>query len=164
MKTAVVYYSMSGNTAYVAERISKELGAGVDLIEIKPVKTYHDKGFRKFFWGGMFAVMAEKPKLHPYSFDDDLYDRIVIGFPVWASRIAPPIRSFVEENKAALSGKRVFAYACQSGSGAEKAFGGLKELLSISGFAATAILIDPKEKPDEVNERLIEEFCGKLRE
>ena len=58
MNTAVVYYSMSGNTAYAAKKIAAELGA--DLIEIKPEKQYPDKGFRKFFWGGKSAVMAEK--------------------------------------------------------------------------------------------------------
>ena len=50
MKTAVVYYSMSGNTELAAERIAAVLGA--DLIRLTPVKAYPDKGFRKFFWGG----------------------------------------------------------------------------------------------------------------
>ena len=49
---------------------------------IKPVKTYPKKGFRKFFWGGKSAVMAETPELEPYKFDASSYDRIVFGFPV----------------------------------------------------------------------------------
>ena len=42
MKTAIVYYSMHGNVRYVAEKVAKGLGA--DLIELKPVKAYPDKG------------------------------------------------------------------------------------------------------------------------
>ena len=47
MKAIVVYYSMSGNTKYVAELIKKKLKC--DILEIKPVKSYPDKGFKKFF-------------------------------------------------------------------------------------------------------------------
>ncbi len=159
MKTAVIYYSMGGNTAYVAKEIEKEIENSVDLIEIKPTKAYPDKGFKKFIWGGKSAVMGAKPELEPYCFNADEYERIIIGFPVWASRIAPPIRTFVEDNKAALKEKIISAYACQAGSGAEKALNGLKDLLDISEYKNTLILIDPKDKPDNNNEDKIKEFC-----
>ena len=59
MKTLVVYFSLEGNTAYVADTIRDKTGA--DLLRLVPKKAYHDKGFAKFFWGGKSAVMAEKP-------------------------------------------------------------------------------------------------------
>ena len=80
MDTAVVYYSMSGNTAFAARKIARELGA--DLIELVPVKQYPDKGFRKFLWGGKSAVMAETPPLLPYEFDGDKYGQVIFGLPV----------------------------------------------------------------------------------
>lgn len=160
MKTAVVYYSMSGNADYTAKSIAEGLDA--DLIEIRPEKAYPDKGFRKFFWGGKSAVMAEKPKLVPYAFDPDQYNQIVIGFPVWAGNMAPPIRSFVTEQKEAIWGKQVAAFACQSGSGGEKALQKLQELLDCPGYVASMILIDPKVKPKEENNLKIAEFREKL--
>ncbi len=111
MKTLIVYYSLEGNTAYVAEKIAAELQA--DHLRIEPAKTYPNSGFRKFFWGGKSAVMAETPELLPYEFNADAYARIIFGFPVWASNVTPPIRTFVKEND--LSGKRIAAFACQSG-------------------------------------------------
>jgi len=36
MKTLVVYYSLEGNTKFIAETISKTVGA--DLLELKPIK------------------------------------------------------------------------------------------------------------------------------
>ena len=41
---------MHGNVRYVAEKVAKGLGA--DLIEIKPVKAYPDKGAMQIIWGG----------------------------------------------------------------------------------------------------------------
>ena len=158
MKTVIVYYSLEGNTAWAAERIAA--GTGAELLRIEPVKAYPDSGFRKFFWGGKSAVMAETPKLLPYAFDATAYDRIVFGFPVWASNVTPPIRTFVKENR--LHGKRIAAFACQSGSGAEKAFDRLKTALGIDALEAELILIDPRSRPSEENERRLRTFCEKL--
>ena len=68
MSTAVVYYSMLGNSEMVAEHIAGGLGA--DVIRIEPDKAYPDKGAKKFLWGGRSAVMGEKPILKPYEFDE----------------------------------------------------------------------------------------------
>ena len=158
MKTIIVYYSLGGNTEYAAGRIAEALGA--DMLRIAPEKAYPDSGFRKFFWGGKSAVMAETPKLMPYDFDAAAYGRVILGFPVWAANIAPPIRSFLKENS--LTGKRVAAFACESGSGAEKAFGKLKAALERETLDAELILIDPKDRPSEENERKLSEFCAAL--
>ena len=161
MKTAIVYYSMSGNTGFTARELLSA-GLDADLIEIGPEKAYPDKGFRKFFWGGKSAVMAETPKLEPNSFDPDRYDRIVIGFPVWAGTMAPPIRTFALEQKEAIRGKQIAAFACQSGSGGERALQKLLDCLDYPSFTASMILIDPKDKPNGENNRKIAEFREKL--
>ena len=159
MKTLIVYYTLEGNTHYAAKKIASLLDA--DMLRIKPVKTYPRKGFRKFLWGGKSAVMAETPELEPYTFDASAYDRIVFGFPVWAGNVTPPLRTFIKEND--LSGKRFAAFACQSGAGAEKAFEKLKTALGIQELDAELVLIDPKTKPDPINEKKISGFCGKLK-
>ena len=160
MKTIVVYYSMGGNTECAAGRIADALDA--DTLRIVPEKAYPDSGFKKFFWGGKSAVMAETPTLAPYDFDAAAYGRVILGFPIWASNIAPPIRSFIKEND--LAGKRIAAFACESGSGAEKAFGKLKAALGIAALDAELILIDPKTRPTEENERKLTEFCAAMKE
>lgn len=160
MKTAVVCYSMNGNTALVAEKLAA--GIGADLIRISPEKAYPDKGIRKYLWGGKAAVMADTPKLEPYTFDPDRYEQVVFGFPVWASNVAPPVRTFVKENKEALSEKRIAAFACQGGSGGEKAFRKLLECLGRDSLAASMILNDPKDRPKAENDRAIEDFTVKL--
>lgn len=160
MKTAIVYYSMSGNTKLVAEEIAKQTEA--DIIRIEPEKAYPDKGLRKFIWGGKSAVMGEKPQLLPYEFDAEKYDRIILGTPVWASSFAPPIRTFVEEHKEGLKGKKIAVFTCFSGGGADKAIDKLKQFLDINEFEAELILVDPKDKPSEENESKIKDFCASL--
>ncbi len=161
MKDLVVYYSLEGNTGYVADKIRSRNQA--DILCLIPKKAYHDKGLAKFFWGGKSAMMGEKPALEEYTVDLNEYDRIVFGFPVWASNYTPPLRTFIEDNKEQLKGKRFAAFACQSGAGAEKALGRLAKSLGIHEFEQTAVFIDPKAKPSEEKDAQIEEFCAALR-
>ena len=158
MRNIIVYYSLEGNTEFAAKTIASIIGA--DLLRIEPVKAYPGSGFRKYFWGGKSAVMAESPALQPYTFKPQEYERIIIGFPVWAGNVTPPIRTFVKEND--LSGKRIAAFACESGAGAEKAFGKLKSCLKTDKLEAELILIDPKNKPSAENEANIRAFCDRL--
>ncbi|MCR4793029.1 MAG: flavodoxin [Lachnospiraceae bacterium] len=160
MKTLIVYFSLEGNTEYVADMISKETGA--DVLRLVPKKAYHDKGFAKFFWGGKSAVMAEKPELEDYDIDLSQYERIVFGFPVWASNYTPPLRTYIEDNAAAIKGKKIAAYACQSGAGAEKAFAKLARDLGLSEIGTTAVFLDPKARPEESKDEQIREFIRNL--
>ncbi|MBQ3265716.1 MAG: flavodoxin [Ruminococcus sp.] len=159
MKTAIVYYSMSGNTQQTAEKIANMIGA--DMIRIEPKKEYPSTGFRKFLWGGKSAVMGDKPRLQPYHFDGD-YDRIIFGTPVWASSFTPPIRTFISENREKIAGKSVAAFVCFSGGGADKALLKLKQFLEIDSLDAELILIDPKDNPSPENKKKIKDFCHKL--
>ncbi len=159
MKRLIVYFSLEGNTEYIANKLADKIGA--DMLKLVPLKAFADKGFAKFFWGGKAAVMAEKPELESYSFGADV-DEIIIGFPVWAGNITPPIRTFVSDNFEALKDKRISAFACQSGAGAEKAFAKLKTLLGIDDFYETAIFIDPKEKPSEENDLKLDLFSKRI--
>lgn len=160
MKTAIVYYSMSGNTAFAAQEVAADIPA--DLVPLVPHKAYPSKGVRKFIWGGKAALMGDMPELEPYEFDADAYDRIVFGSPVWASSFAPPLRTFIRDQGDALSGKRFAAFVCMGGSGDQKALDKLRELLGVDSFEATMTLIDPKDKPTRENEHLIREFCSQL--
>ena len=162
MKTLVVFFSLEGNTEYAAKKISEKTGAS--LLKLVPKKAYHDKGFAKFFFGGKSAVMAEKPELESYDIDPAEYDRIVFGFPVWASTFTPPLRTFIEDHSDGLKGKRLAAFACQSGSGAEKALGKLAKFIGVEGFEHTAVFIDPGAKRDADKDKMIESFCDKLAE
>ena len=161
MNTAIVYFSLNGNTDLTAKKISDKTGA--DLIRLTPVKSYPKTYWKQLFWGGKAVVMGEKPKLEPYTFDADKYDRIIFGTPVWASTFAPPLKTFILENKDKLKGKRIAAFTCFTQGGDEKTYSKLKEILGIDSLEAVLGLADPKEKPSPDNESKINEFCEKIK-
>ena len=107
-------------------------------------------------------MMAEKPELEAYDVDLTGYERIIFGFPVWASNFTPPLRTFIESNADGLKGRKFSAYACQSGSGAEKALAKLAKCIGIDDFDETAVFIDPKGKPDATKDEQIGAFCKGL--
>ena len=48
MKSAVVYFSLEGNTHPVAKMIAER--AGADLIRLEPEKEYQSSGLGKYFY------------------------------------------------------------------------------------------------------------------
>ena len=161
MKTAIVYYSMGGNVKFASHEIARLLEA--DLIELVPQKEYPDRGVRKFLWGGKSAVMGERPALEPYEFDPEKYGRVIFATPVWASTFAPPIRTFIDENREALAKMKLAAVVCFAGSGADRALVKLKDELDISAFEESLVLVDPKDKPTTEKMRQIEDFADSLK-
>ncbi len=161
MKALIVYYSMSGNVKQTAQQIAGATGA--DLLALYPVKAYPDKGAKKFLWGGKSALMGDKPKLQPYIFNAEKYDTIILGFPVWASSYAPPIRTFIEDNREALADKQLAAVVCFMGSGDGRALKKLKKSLGVDSLKAELVLNEPKSQPKEAVAAKVEEFCAALK-
>ena len=70
----------------------------------------------------------------------------------------------ITENQSALQGKKIAAFACQSGTGGEKAFRKLLECLGPEKLESSMILIDPKDRPKPENDQKIDDFIKKIRE
>lgn len=158
MKTTVIYYSLDGNTKFTAEKIADKLGA--DLIQIIPAKEYPKGKVSKYFWGGKSATFGEAPKLEAYDFDQNQYDLVILGTPIWAGTFAPPLRTFIRENK--LMGKKIALFACCSGGATEKCFEQLKKETGNSNVLSTLRLIDPLKGNQADADKQIVDFCSKL--
>lgn len=162
MKIAVIYYSLTGNCEFVANKLKDKLNA--DVYRITPKKKYPDRGFKKFYWGGKSALMEETPELEDYSIDLTKYDKVILGFPVWASTLAPPIRTYIMDNKERLFEKRISLFVCYGGAGAKKAIEKTKVLLNNQTIENELILTDPKVKLDQNEEKEFNNFCIKMKE
>jgi len=125
MKTAVVFYSLDGNCALVAEEIKTQLNADMIRLQTKDEKKRGKVG--KFVWGGSMVFFNKKPPLKPYTFDPAAYDLIIIGAPVWAASPAPPVKTFLSETK--ITGKKIALFVCHLG-GLEDALEKFKALLN----------------------------------
>ncbi len=161
MKTAVVYYSLTGNTEYAAQWIAGRIGG--ETVRLEPEKKYPDKGFRKFFWGGKSAVMQEEPPLEPYDFEADRFHQVVLCTPLWAGNIAPPLRTFLKQQGQKILDKRVAVVMCCGGGSEAKAMEKLQALLG-RPFHARLVLVDPKDRPAAGQEEKMAQFCQALAE
>ena len=111
MKTLVVYYSRTQNTAKVAKLIKEELNA--DIEEIKPVKGYGGPiGYAR---GGVESSRGKTPKLEKTTKDPSDYDLTIIGTPVWAFTMASPVLTYLRENKDKFNDVAFFTTAGSSG-------------------------------------------------
>jgi len=149
MRTLVVFYSLEGNTKYIAETVAEQLHA--DLLELKPKKEYPTRGFQKFFRGGKSAIFRECPELINRNTDVSVYQNILIGTPVWAGTYSAPVNSFLKQNH--FEDKKVALFACYAGGGAEKCFHQLKKELANNTFVGEKAFLDPLKHDKEENAR-----------
>lgn len=110
-KICVVYYSLTGNTEFIAEIIAEEVNA--NLIKIRPKKEIKQKGLLRYLWAGKQILMKETPEIYNLEEDLNKYDIIIIGTPVWAYTFSPPIRGFF--SKVSLKNKKVALFCTFDG-------------------------------------------------
>ncbi|MCM1990939.1 flavodoxin family protein [Oceanirhabdus seepicola] len=151
-KSVVVYYSFEGSTKRLAEKLSEELNC--DSLEIKVVKEITTKGFSKYIWGGRQAMMKKKPELKSYDLDLEQYDNIIIGTPVWAGTVTPPIRSFFEREN--IENKKI-AFFCTHQGGMGKVTEKFKALVKDNNSIINSIdIVKPLKNIDSTNNEIIQ--------
>ncbi len=150
MNALVVYYSLEGNTDYVAQAIKAELGA--DLLRLQPQKDVKPSGFTRYIWGGRQVLSKAEPVLQPYELDLTRYTHLVIGTPVWAGTYAPALRTFLATHT--VQDKQIGLFCCYAGSEG-KCLAKLRMALPGNQIAATGLALrDPlKRHPDEAAKR-----------
>ncbi|WP_160678314.1 flavodoxin [Clostridium sp. C8-1-8] len=147
MKSLIIFYSLEGDTKLIANSINEELKG--DIVELTPVKQIPTTGFKKFLWGGKQVMFKEKPELEPIAVDLSIYDLIVLGTPVWASRFAPVFNTFLESNN--ISNKKIALFCCHGGGKEGKTFSDFKEKLKDNQFLGEIAFEDPLKKDKEGN-------------
>lgn len=111
-KVLVAYYSLSGNTKAVAEKIQRLTGG--DIFEITP-KTPYPKEYN--------VVVEQASKEKARDFFPELadngnvkdYDIVFVGTPVWWYTMAGPVKTFLREND--FTGKIIVPFCTHGGGG-----------------------------------------------
>lgn len=152
MSTLIVYFSLEGNTKFICEKIAETIST--DIISLKTRKKYPTEGFKKYFWGGVSAILGEKPKLSNEHIDLNPYKTIIIGTPVWNSTFAPPIKTFLSQYK--IENKQVAIYACHGAGKAEKCFKNIKEAIPMNEFIGEVDFVEPKRHNEESTTKAVE--------
>jgi flavodoxin len=157
MKTAIIFYSCTGNTALLAGMIKTAMKA--DVFEIKTEDQRKRKGFALFFWGGSQVFRKIKPALQPLPVDCNAYDLIILGTPTWAGSPAPALVSFLDKTK--ITGKKL-AFFCSHGGGPGKTFKKLQALLQGNTFLGELDVKIPAMVERDAIKQKVEEWVSKL--
>jgi len=118
MKTAILYYTHSGNTKALAGIKAKELGCDVE--EITEVKK-----------SNLIVAMyrgskRKKTEIQPIHLKLDDYEKIIIMSPVWAAHPVSAVNSVIDYLPA---GKKVELIMVSGGGGTKRTTAGTKELI-----------------------------------
>ena len=102
-RAAVVYYSRSGNTALMTQRIAQRLHARLYRLE---APDYH---VGLLGWArAMLDSRKHEATITPGALDLSAYDSVYLGSPIWLYSPAPPIWQFVDLNH--FEGKHVVLF------------------------------------------------------
>ena len=125
-KKLVTYFSASGVTKAVAERLAQALNA--DIYEIKPQTPYTKADLDWTNKTSRSTVEMQNKSFRPPLADQNApvaeYDTVFVGFPIWWYVAPTIINSFLESYN--FSGKKVVLFATSGGSGFGKTVSELK--------------------------------------
>ncbi len=123
MRTLVVFYSRGGHTRRVAQSLAARLDA--DIEEIREARDASGllHGVRLAFE----ALLGRETPIRPLVRDPRAYDLVVVGTPVWAGSLAPPVRTYLEVERDRLRSSAFFCTHC--GSGVARAFRQMREIV-----------------------------------
>ena len=115
----IAYFSASGVTKSVAEKIAAE--NGYDIFEIVPQEIYTAEDLDWTNKDSRSTIEMNDKAFRPpivESCDVSKYDIVVIGFPVWWYTAPTIINTFIESVD--LTGKTIKVFCTSGGSGVDK--------------------------------------------
>jgi flavodoxin len=140
-KTLIVYFSWSGNTRTVAD-IIRDL-TGSDIVEIEVLEPYSSVYNEVTARARQELDNDVRPELKTRVENMDEYDTLIVGTPIWISRLAPAVKSFLAGHD--LSGKNIAPFCTHGGSGTAQSVNNIRSVcpnstilqsLAISGSRA----------------------------
>jgi flavodoxin len=158
-KVLVVYYSLTGNTKNIAEKIREKTGG--DVFEIETVKNYPAD------YSGIIAEAkreletGELPALKKSPPDMSSYGLVLVGSPVWWYTVSTPVMRFLTQ--ADFAGKKVSAFCTHEG-GVGKFFPHFKEQAKNAVALEGLDLYKPRQNREGEVDKALDSWLNKLRE
>lgn len=153
-RTLVAYYSMSGHTRQVADEIRDVTGA-----ELEEISEPHPRRGVGGLIRALFDSIARRtPTITSASHDPADYDLLVLGGPVWAGRMAAPVRTYAK--RYGTRAPRVAFFCTEGGNGAETAFSDLQGLCRHPPEAT--LVVDAAHLPPVAHRAALDRFAASL--
>jgi len=150
----VIYYSRTGNTKLVAERIAGKLNA--DLEEIKDKRER--RGIFGFLRSGYEAMAGKPAEIQPSQKNVEGYRLVIVGSPVWVGRLSSPVRAYLSIYGGKIKNIAFFT-TCKARSG--QAF---SQMEALSKPPIATLEVREKEIGSNEYQQKVEGFVEKIRE
>jgi flavodoxin len=111
-KTLVAYFSYSGITKHLAEKIAQMKGA--DIFEIEAVKQYPSGYSQLLKESANEQKQNTRPKLKDVRVNMEDYDTVILGYPNWYNTCPMAVLTFLEIFD--MSGKTIAPFCTHGGS------------------------------------------------
>lgn len=150
----ISYFSLTGNTRKLAERLAEATGA-----ELQPILDAQPRqGWRGYLRSALEAVRGKAALTLPPALRADDYDLVVIGSPVWVGHVSSPARSYLLNNAARF--KSIALFCTMGGTDAARA---LQEMTQLAGREPLATLaVSARELERETASTRVHDFIGRL--
>jgi flavodoxin len=130
MKTLLVYYSRTGNTKKITESISESLNCDIEEIVDKDKRS----GIIGYIKSGYQASRGKMGVIEEPKYDLSQYELVIIGTPVWAGKMAVPVKAYLNKNMDKIP---LLACFCTcGGSGIESTLDEIAEYTNITPMAS----------------------------
>ena len=150
-KVLVSYFSASGVTKRVAEKIAKAING--DLFEIEPTQKYTSEDIDWTNKQSRSSIEMQDKTFRPQILNKVSniieYDTVVLGFPVWWYTAPTIINTFIEENN--LKGKNIYIFVTSGGSSSEGSFKDLKNTYNNLNFISNKRFTGRESDEDYIN-------------
>jgi flavodoxin len=111
MRTLIVYYSFTGNNQTIAGKLRERLNCDIDKIETKKARSK----FSIF----LDLIFNRRPAIYHIAESLHNYERFIFISPIWAGRIASPLRTFLSTYNVSIH-RYSFLSVCGGGQGNQK--------------------------------------------
>lgn len=122
-KKLVCYYSHTGHTQKIAEVIAESVGADVERI----IDAKSREGALGYLTAGRDAMFKRQSRIQPAMKDPSQYNLVILGTPIWAWNLSPPMRTYISHHKAKFN--QVAFFCTEGASGGNRAFRQMANLI-----------------------------------
>lgn len=146
-KTLIVYYSYTNNMHEIVTELTRQIEA--DVVRIEPAEKGLDYAANNYAIGSELISAIRNhpddassyPAIDPVDVDLSEYDNIIIGAPLWWSRMAAPLQTYLFHNGDAMADKRIALIVSSASSGISGVEGDAKRLIPDGDFITPSLWI-----------------------
>lgn len=155
MKSLVVFYSRTGNTAKIAREIAD--GLNCDIEEI--IDTKDRSGVLNYLTSSRDAMGKALTVLEDPTNDPAGYDLVIIGTPKWANHVSTPVRTYLNQNQEKF---KELAFFCTVGG--DDFTGPINDMIELSRKSPVATLgVRGKDFKNGTYHSRVEEFIKAIK-